>query len=250
LNRKSVATIPVPAVAAKNTNNATADKTFLKAPPGAFLIHMTMLKTRRLSVIDNEFILPDLDRALNYASQQGFEMLCVLPMFVKKAKQKDASVLLATPVGFPYGHHAIEAKLSETVLALVDGADEIEWNLNVQAIRSGDFQYLAKEINHFLPVVAKMGKRAGLRVDIESLTVEEISALCNVIGPSGVYAVHAVAGDNEKVGNKYAQLRVQLPDMIHLHIDIVKNEQVYEDLPAEIVSLNLRTTDLRTLVNE
>lgn len=177
-------------------------------------------------------------------------MLCVLPMFVKKAKQTDASVLIATPVGFPGGHHAIEAKLSEAVLALVDGADEVEWTLNVQAIRSGDFQYLAKEINHFLPVVAKMGKTASLRMDLDYLEVDEISAVCNVIGPSGVYAVHAVSEQSGDVRSKYAQLRVQLPDLMHLHIDIVKNENGYAELPAEIVSLKLQTAELRELVNE
>lgn len=204
-------------------------------------------KPQQLSVLVNGFILSDVMKLAEYAALNGFNQVEVLPMFVKPLKRTSPLLKVSTPVGYPYGHQVIEAKLSETVLALVDGADEVEWILNVQAIRSGDFQYLAKEITTFLPVAEKLGKLASLGLNVSLLTTEELSVVYNVIGPSAVYSVHIFANNNMQLENKLAQARVLLPDAIKIRVDNVNNNSDFEINHADVISLCITLSDLHEI---
>jgi len=49
---------------------------------------------------------------------------------------------VATVIGFPFGYSATEAKLAEIVLALVDGADELDMVINVDGFNEVALSYL------------------------------------------------------------------------------------------------------------
>src|SRR5690349_19048300 len=94
------------------------------------------------SVIEHSFLKPtatiaDIERICNEAKENAFRAVCVPPLFVKKAKEflSGGKIKLATVIGFPFGYSAIEAKLAETVLAIVDGADEIDIMINTAALK-------------------------------------------------------------------------------------------------------------------
>jgi|GEM_PF-2747076 len=211
---------------------------------------MEQNKPIQLSILDKDFIFSDLEKVVVYAESNSYNMAEVLPMFVKPLKQKAPLLQVVTPVGYPYGHQAIEAKLSETVLALVDGADEVEWILNIQAIRSGDYQYLAKEVANFLPLVAKLGRRAGLGLDVSALSTQELSAVCNVTGLSAFYAFHIFDEPNNRLSQKLAQVRVLMPDAIKIKADIVNIGEQAETEHADIISLCINLNNLREMVSE
>ena len=61
-------------------------------------------------------------------------------------------------IGFPFGYAAIEAKVAETILAIIDGADELDVVINISAIKNNDWQFLASEINAILPIIRKQKK--------------------------------------------------------------------------------------------
>jgi len=206
-------------------------------------------KAVQLSLLDNDFVLSDLKKAIQLMHNDQYNQLCLLPMFIKPARNLDIKLVLNTPVGYPYGHHAIEAKLSETVLAIVDGADEIEWVLNMQAVRSGDCLHLANEINHFLPVVSKVGKKASVRMNVDGMTDNEMIAVCDVIGPSGLYAMH-ISGNEKELALRIAWLRTHIPDAILIRSDIVNNREKISNSQLELVSLSYSTQQLRGIVFE
>ena len=81
------------------------------------------------------------------AIENNYAAVCVPPLFVKKAKELTAAanVKVATLIGFPYGYSAIEAKLAEIVLAIVDGADELDMVINITALKNNDWQWLARK---------------------------------------------------------------------------------------------------------
>lgn len=205
---------------------------------------MKVSKPNQISLLDQAFVYADIDRLISYAQSLEIDLVEVPPLFIKPIKQKAPALKLVAPIGYPYGHTAIEAKLSETVLALVDGADEVEWRLNIQVIRSGDYQYVAKEISHFLPVVAKMGKKASLGLDVGLLNKDELNAICNIIGPASCYALHIFSDQSINLSSKIAQARVLLPDAIRIKADIVNNNQKEEILHADIFSLCCNLSDL------
>ncbi len=114
--------------------------------------------------------------------------VCVPPLFVKKAKVllADSQVRVSTVIGFPFGYNAIEAKLAEIVLAMVDGADELDMVVNLTALSNGDWQYLARELSSILPVVQK--QQISLTVVIESNLIleEDLIKCCDLYGAAGV----------------------------------------------------------------
>ena len=69
--------------------------------------------------------LADVENCCREAAEWGFAAVCIPPPFVKRTKTilEPTDVKVATVIGFPFGYSATEAKLAETVLALVDGAD-------------------------------------------------------------------------------------------------------------------------------
>src|SRR5580698_3254624 len=110
------------------------------------------------SYIDHTFLKPattfaDIKKLCGEANQYHFAAVCVPPPFVKEAKKltEQTGVKVATVVGFPFGYSAIEAKVAEIVLAMVDGVDELDMVINITALKNNDWQYLANEINAILP---------------------------------------------------------------------------------------------------
>lgn len=145
------------------------------------------------AAIDHTLLKPgmlvaDVDKLCNEAIEYGFAAVCVPPPFIKQAKLalKNSAVKVATVIGFPFGYSAIEAKLAETLLAIVDGADELDVVINFTAIKNTDWQLVANEINHLLPII-KSNQRV-IKVIIESgmLTDDEIIKCCELYAAAGV----------------------------------------------------------------
>ena len=162
----------------------------------------------------------DIEKLCAEAIHYQFAAVCVPPLFVKKAKElvTGSSVKVATVIGFPFGYSAIEAKVAELVLAVVDGADELDVVINISAIKNNDWQFLANEINAILPIVKS--KQRAIKIIIESgiLTDEEIIKCCDLYGASGVDFMKTSTGYAEKGATVEAVqlMRRHLADNIHI----------------------------------
>lgn len=141
-------------------------------------------------------LLADVETICSEAIVNNMAAVCVPPMFVKQAKVLLAKtdVKVATVIGFPFGYSAVEAKLAEVLLAIVDGADELDMVINISALKNNDWQYLAREINTILPIVKS--KKKALKVIIESglLTDDEIIKCCDLYGMAEVDFVKTSTG--------------------------------------------------------
>ncbi len=142
----------------------------------------------------------DVEKLCSEAMQYQFAAVCVPPLFVKKAKELvgASAVKVATVIGFPFGYSAIEAKVAEVVLAIVDGADELDVVINISAIKNNDWQFLANEINSILPIVKSKGKLIKIIIESGILTVEEIIKCCDLYGAAGVDFMKTSTGYAEK----------------------------------------------------
>lgn len=156
------------------------------------LIDHTILKPTTLSA--------DIQKLCNEALTYGFAAVCVPPPFVKKAKQhtKGSGVKTATVIGFPFGYSATEAKLAEIVLAIVDGAEELDVVINLIALKNNDWEYLANEINHIMPVIRKQNKVIKIIVESGVLTDNEIIKCCELYGAAGIDFLKTSTGYAEK----------------------------------------------------
>ncbi|HRN91618.1 MAG TPA: deoxyribose-phosphate aldolase [Ferruginibacter sp.] len=165
-------------------------------------------------------LLAEVEQLCKEAVEHQFAAVCVPPMFVKHAKTFTAGsgVEVATVIGFPFGYSAIEAKVAETALAIVDGADELDMVINIAALKNNDWQYLVKEINTIMPLIQQ--KNRVLKVIIESgvLTDEEIIRCCEIYGLAGVHYMKTSTGYAEKGASTHAVklMRAHLPEHIKI----------------------------------
>ena len=172
------------------------------------------------TVLKPTTIIADIEKLCSEAKEYGFAAVCVPPLFVKKAKELTAgsNVKVATVIGFPFGYSAIEAKVAEIVLAIVDGADELDVVINISAIKNNDWQFLATEINTIMPLVRKKEKVIKIIIESGILTDEEITRCCDIYGAAGVDFMKTSTGYAEKGASVHAVqlMRRHLPDSIQI----------------------------------
>jgi deoxyribose-phosphate aldolase len=165
-------------------------------------------------------LIADIEKLCNEAVQYQFAAVCVPPNFIKTAKAftKDTSVKVATVIGFPFGYSAIEAKLAEILLAIVDGADELDIVINISAIKNNDWEYLANEINHLMPIIKQNNRCVKIIIESGVLTDDEIVKCCQLYGVAGIDYLKTSTGYAEKGATVEAVklFRENLPPNVHI----------------------------------
>lgn len=162
----------------------------------------------------------DIEKLCAEAKQYDFAAVCVPPHFVTLAKNflLGTDVKIATVIGFPFGYSATEAKIAEIILAIVDGADELDVVANISAIKNGDFTLIANEINHLLPVIRSKQKVVKIIIESGVLTEAEIIACCDIYGAAGIDYLKTSTGYAEKGASveTVKLFRKHLPDSVHI----------------------------------
>lgn len=164
--------------------------------------------------------LEDIKQLCMQCVEYDFAAACVPPLYVKLAKQflGGTNTKVATVIGFPFGYSAIEAKVAETVLAIVDGADELDLVINISAIKNNDWEYLEKEIAHIMYIIRE--KKKVIKIIIESgiLLEEEIVKCCQLYAKYGVDFMKTSTGYAERGATLEAVrlMRANLPANIQI----------------------------------
>ena len=165
-------------------------------------------------------LVSDIEKLCAEAKQYDFAAVCVPPNFVKLAKEKLAgsAVQVATVIGFPFGYSATEAKIAEIILAMVDGADELDVVANIAAIKNGDWSAIADEINHIMPIIRSKNKVVKIIIESGVLTDDEIIKCCDIYGIAGIDYLKTSTGYAEKGASVEAVklFRKHLPDQVQI----------------------------------
>jgi deoxyribose-phosphate aldolase len=164
--------------------------------------------------------LAEIEKVCSEAIQYQFAAVCIPPLFVKKAKEilDNSPVKVATVIGFPFGYSAIEAKVAEIVLAMVDGADDLDMVINISAIKNNDWNFIANEINTIIPIIKNRNKVIKVIIESGILTDDEIIKCCDIYGAAGVDYVKTSTGYAEIGATIYAVklIRTHLADHIKI----------------------------------
>ncbi len=164
--------------------------------------------------------LSEIEKLCGEAKQYGFAAVCVPPPFVKKAKELlyGSTVKVATVIGFPFGYSAVEAKLAEILLSIVDGADELDVVINFLAIKNNDWTYVANEINHIMPVIKAKEKVIKIIIESGVLTEDEIIKCCHLYGAAGIDYLKTSTGYAEQGATVEAVtiMRSYLPEQVQI----------------------------------
>lgn len=159
-------------------------------------MHSNISSQIALTLTDRTATMAQVEELCKSAIESNYHSVCVPPLFVKKAKEllAGSAVKLSTVVGFPFGYNVIEAKLAEIVLAMVDGAEELDVLANVSALSNADWQYLGKELSSILPVVQKRAVVLTIVVESNLLTQEDLIKCCDLYGAAGVHQLSLSTG--------------------------------------------------------
>ncbi|HLE27087.1 MAG TPA: deoxyribose-phosphate aldolase [Anaerolineales bacterium] len=140
---------------------------------------------------------PDQIAQLCYeARKYGFAAVCVNPTHVQLSAQllKGSSVAVCTVVGFPLGATPPEVKAYEAQVAMDQGATEIDMVINIGALKSRDYEMVARDIRAVVRVCH--AKAALVKVIIEAalLSDEEKIAACLLAKECGADYVKTSTG--------------------------------------------------------
>lgn len=112
----------------------------------------------------------------NEAKELKVKMVAINSYYTKFCKEllKDTTIHVGAAISFLLGQTTIAVKAFETIEAIKDGADEIDYVLNLAKVKDGDFTYIKEEME----TIVKICREAGIisKVIFENcyLTKDEI----------------------------------------------------------------------------
>lgn len=105
------------------------------------------------------------------AAEHGFAAVCINPWHVSHAALllKGTGVNVATVVGFPLGANTMASKAFEAGEAVANGAEEIDYVINIAALKEGMESYIAEELSN----VRRAAEGALLKVILETALLSD-----------------------------------------------------------------------------
>lgn len=116
--------------------------------------------------------------AVNY----GFKMVAVNQSQTRFCKDKlmDSSVHVGAAISFPLGQTTIESKYKETLDAINNGADEIDYVINIGEVKNNNFEYIEFEMERIVSLCREHNVISKVIFENCYLNHEEIKKLCAI----------------------------------------------------------------------
>lgn len=169
------------------------------AGPNLGPIHNDMAK-----LIDHTLLKPEATREqvvqlCEEAVEHGFASVCINPTWVRQCRDivRGTGVLVCTVIGFPLGANTTPTKSFEAQKAVDEGADEIDMVVNIGMLKSGDYNFVERDIR---AVVAAAGPKGEVKVIIETcyLTDAEKIKASLLVKEAGAHFVKTSTGFGKK----------------------------------------------------
>lgn len=124
----------------------------------------------------------DFEKLCNEARLYGFAMVAINPAPVALCRKllKDSPVHVGAAVGFPLGQNTIEVKQAETLDAIKNGADEIDYVVNLTELKEKNYDHVLREMAAIVETCRKYGVLSKVIFENCYLTKEEKVTLCQI----------------------------------------------------------------------
>jgi deoxyribose-phosphate aldolase len=143
-------------------------------------------------MIDHSLLNPaltesELEAGCRLALDYDVASVCIVPYYLSRCSQllKGSRVKASTTVGFPHGGHTTQVKLAEAKQALDDGGEELDVVCNISKVRSGDFDYVKRELGALTDLVHARGQKIKVIFENSYLDEKQKIALCHICGEIG-----------------------------------------------------------------
>lgn len=146
----------------------------------AFMIDHTQLAANALPAA--------FDKLCKEAVENGFRMVAINSCQVEYCAKllRGTNVHVGAAVGFPLGQTTVKAKLFETGDAIENGADEIDYVLNIPRLISGDHAYIEAEMKSIVELCRQGNVISKVIFENCYLSKEQIAAAAAIareVGP-------------------------------------------------------------------
>lgn len=124
----------------------------------------------------------DFEKLCAESREYGFKMVAINPAPVALCKELLAGmpVHVGAAIGFPLGQNGVESKVFETQQAIRDGADEIDYVINIGAAKDGNFALIRDEMHRIVDVCRQAGVLSKVIFENCYLTKDEIRTLAQI----------------------------------------------------------------------
>src|SRR5438046_3437312 len=136
----------------------------------------------------------DVLRLCQEAKDHRFTVIFVPPCDVDEAVAAIAgtAIRVGIPIGFPLGGHTTKIKVAEAVEAVARGAHVLDMVMNVSRLKSGDREYVRKDIAEV--VNATPGVEHKVILETCYLTLQEKRTACQLVVEAGADYVKTSTG--------------------------------------------------------
>ncbi|CAK7072781.1 MAG: Deoxyribose-phosphate aldolase 1 [Eubacterium sp.] len=118
----------------------------------------------------------DFKKLCDDADKYGFKMVAInsAPVALCKEYLKDSPVHVGAAISFPLGQTTIETKVFETENAIANGADEIDYVINIVELKNKNYDYIKREMEAIVAVCRENGVLSKVIFENCYLTKDEI----------------------------------------------------------------------------
>ena len=151
------------------------------------------------SIIDQTLLQPtttsdQVQEFCQEAAALGFAAVCIAPSWVQLTAKimKASKVRVCSVAGFPFGFEPWELKVQTVQAALAAGTDEIDYVVNLGAVKGGDYELIRVEME----AMRRAAKSVLIKVILETgyLTQQEKGKLCQLAMDIGLDYVKTSTG--------------------------------------------------------
>lgn len=126
----------------------------------------------------------DMFKLCDEAMEYGFAMVAINSGQTKRCydylRSKGSLCHVGAAIGFPLGQMTIASKVFETKDALENGADEIDYVINITELKKGNYAYIEDEMKQITDLTRSYNKIIKVIFETCYLSKEEIVELCKI----------------------------------------------------------------------
>lgn len=122
----------------------------------------------------------DLEKLCKEAKEIGAAMVAINTTWVKFCKEqlKGTDVHVGAAISFPLGQAGLESKISETKIAISDGADEIDYVIDIGQAKMKNWDYIEEEMKSIVQICKENNVISKVIFENCYLEKDEIKQLC------------------------------------------------------------------------
>lgn len=124
----------------------------------------------------------DMKKLCDEALKYHFAMVAINSVQVKRCSEylKQTDVHVGAAIGFPLGQQTIETKAFETEDAIKNGANEIDYVINITELKEKNYEYIKKEMKTIVDICHKYNVISKVIFEICYLSDDEIVKMSEI----------------------------------------------------------------------